>query len=244
MVLATPSITSVVRLQHYDRSSWQQKTLKRKLDVHSVPVLATDPFAYPSPPMSVPPSPSEAPPAVATTTATTRGPSLPTATEGPVISPAIGYPATTVFPPQQNTYDSPSFVPASQYGSAAEVPTHQGQRALPPHSSSTIDTAAAQRASSAGPSTSRAGRRSKAHVASACVNCKRAHLSCDIQRPCERCVNSGKQVCHVRASCRVLLKTVCRTHASTFSTRNVDDHAFAKKESSSSSKRHLSRPGR
>lgn len=37
-------------------------------------------------------------------------------------------------------------------------------------------------------------RRNKAHVASACVNCKRAHLSCDIQRPCTRCVTSGKEV--------------------------------------------------
>ncbi|KAF2739963.1 hypothetical protein EJ04DRAFT_261451 [Polyplosphaeria fusca] len=36
-------------------------------------------------------------------------------------------------------------------------------------------------------------RRTKAHVASACVNCKRAHLSCDVQRPCGRCVASGKQ---------------------------------------------------
>ncbi|EMC91776.1 hypothetical protein BAUCODRAFT_152155 [Baudoinia panamericana UAMH 10762] len=39
----------------------------------------------------------------------------------------------------------------------------------------------------------RSGRRSKTHVASACINCKRAHLSCDVQRPCARCVASGKQ---------------------------------------------------
>jgi hypothetical protein len=37
-------------------------------------------------------------------------------------------------------------------------------------------------------------RRTKAHVASACVNCKKAHLSCDVQRPCGRCIASGKQV--------------------------------------------------
>jgi hypothetical protein len=43
-------------------------------------------------------------------------------------------------------------------------------------------------------SRSRSSRRTKAHVASACVNCKRAHLSCDIQRPCTRCVATGKQV--------------------------------------------------
>ncbi|KAF1915260.1 hypothetical protein BDU57DRAFT_588168 [Ampelomyces quisqualis] len=36
-------------------------------------------------------------------------------------------------------------------------------------------------------------RRTKAHVASACVNCKKAHLSCDVQRPCGRCVASEKQ---------------------------------------------------
>lgn len=41
---------------------------------------------------------------------------------------------------------------------------------------------------------SRPSRRSKTHVASACVNCKRAHLSCDDQRPCARCVASNKQV--------------------------------------------------
>ncbi|CZT24106.1 uncharacterized protein RCC_09823 [Ramularia collo-cygni] len=41
--------------------------------------------------------------------------------------------------------------------------------------------------------TSRVGRKAKAHVASACINCKRAHLSCDVSRPCARCVASGKQ---------------------------------------------------
>jgi hypothetical protein len=37
-------------------------------------------------------------------------------------------------------------------------------------------------------------KRFKAHVASACVNCRKAHLSCDAQRPCSRCMASGKQV--------------------------------------------------
>ncbi|KAF2145445.1 uncharacterized protein K452DRAFT_283797 [Aplosporella prunicola CBS 121167] len=39
----------------------------------------------------------------------------------------------------------------------------------------------------------KSARRNKAHVASACVNCKKAHLSCDVQRPCTRCVASGKE---------------------------------------------------
>ena len=37
-------------------------------------------------------------------------------------------------------------------------------------------------------------RRTKAHVASACVNCKKKHLGCDSQRPCRRCVLAGKAV--------------------------------------------------
>ncbi|CEH13560.1 zn-cys zinc finger domain protein [Ceraceosorus bombacis] len=32
----------------------------------------------------------------------------------------------------------------------------------------------------------------KANVASACMNCRRAHLACDAQRPCQRCKNLGK----------------------------------------------------
>lgn len=48
--------------------------------------------------------------------------------------------------------------------------------------------------SSSAPRTQRATRRTKAHVAKACQNCKKAHLSCDESRPCARCVGSGKQV--------------------------------------------------
>jgi hypothetical protein len=41
----------------------------------------------------------------------------------------------------------------------------------------------------------RAGtRRTKAHVARACQNCKKAHLSCDDERPCTRCVATRKEV--------------------------------------------------
>lgn len=41
---------------------------------------------------------------------------------------------------------------------------------------------------------SKSTRRAKAHVASACVNCKRKHLGCDAARPCRRCIVSGKEV--------------------------------------------------
>ncbi|MCJ1292265.1 hypothetical protein MMC34_003815 [Xylographa carneopallida] len=36
-------------------------------------------------------------------------------------------------------------------------------------------------------------RRAKAHVPSACVNCKRKHLACETRRPCNRCLQAGKE---------------------------------------------------
>ncbi|KAJ2479249.1 hypothetical protein EV174_004069 [Coemansia sp. RSA 2320] len=42
------------------------------------------------------------------------------------------------------------------------------------------------------PAPARTGRGAKPHVRSACTNCKKAHLACDLQRPCRRCVSSGK----------------------------------------------------
>ncbi|ODH29349.1 hypothetical protein ACO22_03776 [Paracoccidioides brasiliensis] len=39
----------------------------------------------------------------------------------------------------------------------------------------------------------RSTRRAKAHVASACVNCKKKHLGCESARPCRRCISAGKE---------------------------------------------------
>ncbi|MCJ1275734.1 hypothetical protein MMC21_003537 [Puttea exsequens] len=36
-------------------------------------------------------------------------------------------------------------------------------------------------------------RRAKAHVPSACVNCKKKHLACETKRPCNRCIHTGKE---------------------------------------------------
>ncbi|KAF3350353.1 hypothetical protein VdG2_01489 [Verticillium dahliae VDG2] len=36
-------------------------------------------------------------------------------------------------------------------------------------------------------------RKTKGHVASACVPCKKAHLRCDARRPCSRCLSNGKE---------------------------------------------------
>lgn len=73
-------------------------------------------------------------------------------------------------------------------------------------------------------------RRTKSHVASACINCKKAHLSCDVQRPCQRCVSSGKQVSRLSwEAIRGEKKTIAnsctdRTPAKTLRTRSVDAH--------------------
>ncbi|KAF7727198.1 hypothetical protein EC973_007896 [Apophysomyces ossiformis] len=45
---------------------------------------------------------------------------------------------------------------------------------------------------SAPPSITPAKRGYKSHVPSACINCKKAHLACDVSRPCKRCVSMGK----------------------------------------------------
>ncbi|KAJ2959915.1 hypothetical protein NQZ79_g4690 [Umbelopsis isabellina] len=50
-----------------------------------------------------------------------------------------------------------------------------------------IDTASPQTNS-----TVPAKRPSKAHVPSACINCKKAHLACDLNRPCNRCITMNK----------------------------------------------------
>jgi hypothetical protein len=82
----------------------------------------------------------------------------------------------------------------------------------------------------------RATRKVKAHVASACVNCKKKHLRCDAARPCQRCVQSGKEV-----SLKFLSVSVCswltatehmlrcrtsQTGASTIEARRLIDQGF------------------
>lgn len=58
-------------------------------------------------------------------------------------------------------------------------------------SSTTPDSPEAQHLTAGAPGVAR---RAKAHVPSACVNCKRKHLACETRRPCNRCVQTGKEV--------------------------------------------------
>ncbi|KAM3424055.1 hypothetical protein BST61_g11394 [Cercospora zeina] len=154
---------------------------------------------YPSPPMSNPPSPRRPPrhepasplreprTAVATPAPPVTSPSMPVAA---AISPAYGpvshpsgasalfrhaYPTATISHPAR---------PSSSYGTTQSHPSFVGHPA---------SFASATSSSTDAPTGQRGGRKSKAHVASACINCKRAHLSCDVNRPCTRCVSTGKQ---------------------------------------------------
>ncbi len=76
-------------------------------------------------------------------------------------------------------------------------------------------------------------RRAKAHVPSACVNCKKKHLACETKRPCNRCVQTGKEVSgkskrsKVLKPCRTL--TSFRLVALMSNTKNEAGLAFEKK---------------
>lgn len=151
---------------------------------------------YPSPPMSNPPSPpstQEKETAVPTTTDQQSG----STTTDPVTS--IRMPGVTAAAP---SFGRPFYEPVSlpPLASAPPLPARAQPSAYAPLGSQLLQTTSSITSSPAlafettRSTAPRGGRKSKAHVASACVNCKRAHLSCDVERPCARCVASGKQV--------------------------------------------------
>jgi Fungal Zn(2)-Cys(6) binuclear cluster domain len=83
----------------------------------------------------------------------------------------------------------PSYSQAPQPGPLPLVPTSRSQ--VPGMATFQGPTSLA---GASNPRVTRTSRRAKAHVARACQNCKKAHLSCDEARPCARCVSSDKQV--------------------------------------------------
>lgn len=224
--------------QHQHNRWLPRRTLKRKFD-SLLPGSKQGELNYPSPPMSDPPSPPQGPPASTTiqarpavsTTANSTAfvvPGLPALVQPPPGLPAPA-PYGNVLYPSSFSSEPPGF--GRPLGSSFGIPQTSQYAPAPPPDVQT-------EASTAGPSTSRTGRKSKAHVASACINCKRAHLSCDIQRPCARCVASGKQVSSSRKGEGINLQAdqVGRIHASTYNTKNEVDRDFARKASSRLSK--------
>lgn len=173
-------------------------SLKRKLG-QARPPKNQSAAAYPSPPMSNPPSPSR--PFVTISSGVSfeqqtalAEPSLPAVADLPAtLAPLSSSPSQQQAPlplsgAARPLADAvPSDVSAPSAGpSFCALPSGQSVFAISPAPTSGTGTSAS--------TTTRVGRKAKAHVASACTNCKRAHLSCDAPRPCTRCVTSGKQV--------------------------------------------------
>jgi hypothetical protein len=90
---------------------------------------------------------------------------------------------------QQQSHQSHQSHPYAQPAMAAsqalrKSPTSSAQDSRGQTASPALD-------QSAGPVIRRVG--GKANVSSACGPCKRAHLACDVGRPCKRCINMGKE---------------------------------------------------
>jgi len=184
----------------HDSNFRLQRPLKRKIDTLVSYGQRRD-FSYPSPPMSNPPSP------LRTQRIELSGdagrPFNPFSTGppsgGPITTfvPALATTLPTSQPTLLPTFFNQPYATASFTSGPPLTFAHPGPTGSLRHEQTTsIHRGGPAESGVPGPSSSaRGGRRSKTHVASACINCKRAHLSCDVQRPCARCMASGKQVC-------------------------------------------------
>ncbi|KAK5998562.1 hypothetical protein PT974_00943 [Cladobotryum mycophilum] len=120
--------------------------------------------------------------------------------------PTPAYPMSRSYPPEQShgaAYSYPRNDESNRLTSYSLQPPHafpQGpahQSYIPAASSNSADNypiLSRPTAIESQPYTSpKSQRKTKGHVASACVPCKRAHLRCDAQRPCSRCLGNGKE---------------------------------------------------
>ncbi|EXJ94331.1 hypothetical protein A1O1_02725 [Capronia coronata CBS 617.96] len=82
------------------------------------------------------------------------------------------------FPVQPGPY-ALAYAPQASYQSSSSLPTASISGPDPRYALASISP--------------RSARKPKAHVASACINCKKKHLRCDNNRPCRRCIASGKE---------------------------------------------------
>ncbi|RVX67655.1 hypothetical protein B0A52_08184 [Exophiala mesophila] len=141
---------------------------------------------------SPPPDPPVDPPQIAGRRRK-RSESPPRITVGPLASPSTPVEHGSLRPFAQSAVDD------NRPGSSAQFHPHASRyppSSLYPSSSSTPSGYVAATVPDfprpQDPISPRATRKPKAHVASACVNCKRKHLRCDNNRPCNRCINNNK----------------------------------------------------
>lgn len=182
---------------------------------------------YPSPPMSSPPSPKRR----------TSDLTLPSTLSQQIV-PAATAPTSVSTPAHslEQTTTSIASLGITQAGHPAYHPpasfvTGSGAVPLTSAAGQYYSAAYAPPALTAAQTTPQASRKAKSHVASACVNCKRAHLSCDVQRPCARCISSGKQVSTL-AHCIKELSDLARILATMSHTRSEADLDYETKANS------------
>lgn len=187
-------------LAHYHQASYQNRSLQqttlRRKSAHLWDGAQGAISGYPSPPMSSPPSPTRRPSDL-TLPSTRSEQFLPVSTNPPVASSAAEHTSQQTTTPITSLRfpnpDVPAYHPTASFATGPGIATLGSTTSAYPPSSYAPPSNTHQR------TISQDARKAKTHVASACVNCKRAHLSCDVQRPCARCIASGKQVsasCH------------------------------------------------
>ena len=190
------SLLTLAHHQHpssYDNCSLRQATLRRK-SAHLWDIIPGATKGYPSPPMSSPPSPTRRPSDL-TLPPTHSEQFQPTSTIPPLTSATPAYSTQQTTAPATTSGLAKPDVPA--YHPSASFATGLGSATFGSAASPYVSTSYAQPAVAHQRTRSHDARKAKTHVASACINCKRAHLSCDVQRPCTRCVASGKQVSEI-----------------------------------------------
>lgn len=177
-------------LLSYENRSLQQATLRRK-SAHLWDGVQRAASGYPSPPMSSPPSPTRRPSDLTLPSTTRSEQFLPVSTNPSVASSAADSSQQTTAHTVAlgfTTPDVPAYRPTALFATGSGTATAGSATSAYPPTSYAPPPPTHQR------TISQDARKAKTHVASACVNCKRAHLSCDVQRPCARCIASGKQV--------------------------------------------------
>ena len=182
-------------LAHYHQASYESRSLQhatlRRKSAHLWDGAQGAVSDYPSPPMSSPPSPNRRPSDL-TLPSTRSEQILPVSANPPLASSVAEHNSQQTTTPIVSlgftNPDAPAYHPTALFATGSGTATLGSATGAYPPTSYAQPPTIHQR------TISQDARKTKTHVASACVNCKRAHLSCDVQRPCARCIASGKQV--------------------------------------------------
>jgi len=223
-------------LAHYQQASHENRSLQhatlRRKSAHLWDGAQGAVSGYPSPPMSSPPSPTRRPSDLTLPSTTRSEPFLSVSTNPPLASSVAEHSSHQVTAPTAPLGFTAPDAPA--YHTTALFATGPGIAALGSATSGYPPTSYAPPPTIHQRTISQDARKAKTHVASACVNCKRAHLSCDVQRPCARCIASGKQVSASSRCYPYQTLMYPRTHAMMSHTKREDGLACVTKVNTAS----------